>query len=187
MEFDYSQVYNLESYLFNQLSKKFETTQKLSTEDFFCIIIWKSNRAKSKIAKKIMNISKKDLNSSVKELIEDIVCSKSEKDKLNLMLDKWKFGLPMASAILSVLYPNKFSIYDYRVCDMLNKFHNIKNLKTNKMTDCYFEFLKEVTNKVPERSSFRDKDKFLWGKSFYLGLKEDIKNEFKKRKDLGEE
>ena len=85
----------------------------------------------------------------------------------------------MASAILSVLYPDKFSIYDYRVCDMLKNFHNIKNLKSDKMTDLYFEFLEEVWKNVPEKTSFRDKDRFLWGKSFYQGLKNDIEHEFK--------
>ena len=184
MRTDYSQFYLLENYLFNNLSKKFEDEKILSTEEFFCIVIWKSNRSKSKIAKKIMNISKKDLSSSVEELIRNIVRSKSEKDKLKVMLDKWRFGLPMASAILSVLYPNNFSIYDYRVCDMLNNFHNIKNLKPEKMVESYFEFLEKVWEKVPEKSSFREKDKFLWGRSFHEGLKEDIKNEF--RKDVEE-
>ncbi|MEK6827122.1 MAG: hypothetical protein AABX99_01400, partial [Nanoarchaeota archaeon] len=70
-EIDYSQFYSLENYLFNNITKKFEEKKTLSTEDFFCIIIWKSNRAKSKIAKKIMNVSKKDLNSSTRRSVWD--------------------------------------------------------------------------------------------------------------------
>ena len=36
----------------------------------------------------------------------------------------------MASAILTVLYPETFTIYDIRVCNILNNYHRIQN-RTN--------------------------------------------------------
>lgn len=33
----------------------------------------------------------------------------------------------MASAILTVLYPNDFTVYDIRVCDELKDFHGLKH------------------------------------------------------------
>jgi len=38
---DYMQFYDLESYLFNTVRKRFETQKYLSAFDFFCIIIWR--------------------------------------------------------------------------------------------------------------------------------------------------
>lgn len=35
------------------------------------------------------------------------------------------FRLPMASAIATVLYPNDFTVYDIRVCEMLGDFHGL--------------------------------------------------------------
>jgi hypothetical protein len=41
---------------------------------------------------------------------------------MRALLTKWGFRLPTASAILAVLYPDKFTVYDIRVCDVLGDF-----------------------------------------------------------------
>jgi hypothetical protein len=50
---DYKKYYYLEEYLFNEVNSSFRKRGFLNAEEFFCIIIWKANRAKSKIAKRI--------------------------------------------------------------------------------------------------------------------------------------
>ncbi len=51
------------------------------------------------------------------------------KEKLHfLMTGKNRFMLPMATAILSVLYPDDFTIYDYRVCEELKYTLNLGNI-----------------------------------------------------------
>jgi hypothetical protein len=39
--------------------------------------------------------------------------------------EDWDFYLPVASAILSVFWPDEFSIYNVRVCDQLGRFRGL--------------------------------------------------------------
>ena len=51
---DYVRYYDLESYLFEDVRQQFQSEGSLSAFDFFSIVIWKANRAKSKIAKRLL-------------------------------------------------------------------------------------------------------------------------------------
>jgi hypothetical protein len=51
---DYVAIYDQETYLFETVHSRFHEQGFLSAFDFFCIIIWKANRAKSKIAKRLL-------------------------------------------------------------------------------------------------------------------------------------
>lgn len=105
--------------------------------------------------------------------------------KLKLLIEYNDFYLPMASAILSVLYPNSFSIYDYRVCDELQKYlettkyHRIKNCKFERLWDGYEDSLEKVIL-ISGKKTYREADNFLWGKSFYDQLFNSIGNRFLK-------
>jgi hypothetical protein len=87
----------------------------------------------------------------------------------------------MSSAILSTLYPNDFTIYDVRVCNTLTKYKGLNTVKNfdNLWLD-YKNYIKSVKKYGPKNLSLRDKDRFLWGKSFYEQLIKDTKNNFKK-------
>ena len=54
---DYKKFYNLEEYLFQDVGSRFRKTNTLSVEDFFCIVIWKANRAKTNIKKKLSKMA----------------------------------------------------------------------------------------------------------------------------------
>jgi len=178
---NYSKYYDLESYLFNEVSSNFSKRGYLTAEEFFCIIIWKANRAKSKIAKKFENGA--SLDEAIKKLTSSIYQSATNKDKLAVLMNKYGFYLPMASAILSVLYQDEFSVYDIRVCDMLEqkhktrKYHNIKNWVFEKLWAGYEEYLQK-TLELSGKSSYREADKHLWGKSFYEQLEQDLSKNF---------
>ena len=120
----YIQFNDLESYLFSTVRKRFETQKYLSAFDFFCIIIWKANRAKSRIATKILSPDK-PANGSLGDRIQSLTKKLFEipisKDKMRYLIERWGFHLPMASAILTVLYPQEFTMYDIRVCNQLRK------------------------------------------------------------------
>jgi hypothetical protein len=49
-DIDYRIYYDLEQYLFRDVNSHFTDNQKLDAFDFFCIVIWKANRAKSRVA-----------------------------------------------------------------------------------------------------------------------------------------
>ncbi len=179
---DYAKYYDLETYLSNEVSSNFIKRGYLTTEEFFCIIIWKANRTKSKIAKKFENEA--SLDEAIKKLTSSIYKSATNRDKLAVLINDYGFYLPMASAILSVLCQDKFSIYDVRVCDMLEqkyntkKYHKIKNWAFEKLWIGYEEYLQKILE-LSEKSSYREADKYLWGKSFYEQLQKDLCRNFR--------
>lgn len=87
----------------------------------------------------------------------------------------------MASAILSVLYSEDFSVYDARVCGQLRAFKNLADRKRfENLWAGYQEFLEAVRKATPADLSLRDKDRWLWGKSFCDQLRSDIQSGFNK-------
>lgn len=88
----------------------------------------------------------------------------------------------MASAILTVLYPDEFTVYDVRVCDLLDKKFEDAQYKTQfeALWARYSEYLAAVRDAVPELPILRDKDRYLWGKSFAQQLEKDIAAWFQK-------
>jgi hypothetical protein len=175
------QFYTLESYLFNTVHRRFAEQGHLGAFDFFCIVIWKANRAKTKIAKRLLGDTTKTLDEVVVELTKAIANRKTPKDRMRLlMFGDIRFRLPMASAILTVLYPEEFTVYDYRVCDTLGDFWNLTNVTNiDRMWERYSAFKSAVISNSPEGLSLRDRDRYLWGKSFRDQLTKDVATAFR--------
>src|ERR1043166_3446895 len=95
-------------------------------------------------------------------------------EKLEILLGQKGFQLAMASAILTTLYPNDFTVYDFRVRSQLI------NPKTKKpgypdisyAKDRVRRYFDEYLRQVREFSalSLRDNDRALWAKSWYVSL-----------------
>ena len=180
----FEKYYNLETYLFKEVSINFQKRGYLKVDEFFSIVIWKANRAKSKIARKKEFKKYSSLEEGVKALTQSLFITQNRKEKACLLMNNWNFQIPIASAILSILYPDEFSVYDYRVCDMLkkelktDKYHKMKNLTFEKLWLIYEDYLKQV-KRISDKNTFREADKYLWGKSFYYQLQIDLENNFK--------
>ncbi len=162
---DYLKFYSLEEYLFGEVRNDFLKRGYLYPAEFFCIVIWKANRAKTAIKRKLLKFDR-NLSSAVKKMTREIHFASTNEDKLRFMLERWGFSLPMATAVLTVLYPNDFSVYDVRVREQLG----IKDFSGRKdqITKYFSEFLPKVRKSTGK--SLREKDKYLWGKSFYEDL-----------------
>jgi hypothetical protein len=106
---------------------------------------------------------------------------------MKVLVADWGFRLPMASAILTVLYPQAFTVYDVRVCDVLGNFRNTQ-YRTNFETlwSEYQDYVEAVRTSVEESYDLRDQDRWLWGKSFFEQLKEDLSVQFKKVREENE-
>ncbi len=169
---DYKKYYNLEKYLLTEVKDNFNRNGFLTAEDFFCIIIWKANRSKSKIRTKLQKLFRtKDNDEAVKKLTQAVFHAQAPKEKLKYLMMECGFRLPMASAILTVLYPEEFTVYDVRVCGILKGFQDLQNkTKFERIWNGYLEFKNAVINAATEESNLRDKDRLLWGKSFWEGL-----------------
>ncbi len=87
----------------------------------------------------------------------------------------------MASAILAVCWPEDFPVYDYRVRDQILDSPKVsQSWKFERIWEAYEKYKAKVFELVPEESSLRNKDRFLYGKSNALQLEEDIERLFKK-------
>jgi hypothetical protein len=177
---DYLQIYNLEFYLLDKVCPRFQADGYLTAFDFFCIVVWKANRAKSKIAKRLLAHSNTTtLEIPVRELTSGLFNKLTAKERLAYLMQEWGFLLPMASAILAVLYPDEFTIYDYRVCKILDDFQALGNTTDfEKLWDGYLRYLECVNQEAPEGYSLRNKDRYLWGKSFAEQLACDLASNF---------
>ncbi len=178
---NFLQYYDLEGYLFKVVSIRYAQNKTLTPFDFFCIVIWKANRAKSKVAERLLTHGngQANLESAVGSLLAAIFEAKDQRARLSVLIEGWGFRLPMASAILTVLYPEDFTVYDIRVCDVLRDFKDAQ-YRTNFATlwERYADYIIAVKGAVPECSSLRDKDRFLWGKSFATQLQADMQSSF---------
>lgn len=178
---DYVQFYHLESYLFGTVHQRFHSQGYLGAFDFFCIVIWKANRAKTQIARKLLGPTRdRTLDDVVIQLTRGIAAQDTPKNRLGfLMFGDVRFRLPMATAILTVLYPDEFTVYDYRVCEALDGFSNLSHITTiERLWDAYLEFKRAVEKCTPGGYSLRDKDRYLWGKSFCDQLESQVKDGF---------
>lgn len=91
--------------------------------------------------------------------------------------DFLKLLLPMASAILTVLYPYDFTIYDIRVYGELGDFEWVQNkTRYDDLWDGYSKYFTAVGYAAPAELSLRDRDRWLWGRSFYEQLRREIDN-----------
>jgi len=186
MTVDYLQYYHLERYLFESVSRRFGKTGLLTAFDFFCIVIWKANRAKSKVAARLLaHCPEHDsLEGAVQALVAAIREADSPQARLAILINDWGFQLPMASAILTVMYPEHFSVYDVRVCDVLGDFSDAAHREPFEAKwKRYDEYLKEVQTAAPGGLSLRDKDRYLWAKSFAQQLEVDIRTGFPRPSD----
>jgi len=84
----------------------------------------------------------------------------------------------MASAILAVCWPEEFTVYDYRVRDQIESFPKLNTGNFDKLWEHYEEYRASVSKLVPKKISLRDKDRYLYGKSNALQLKNDIRQSF---------
>ena len=176
---------NLEGYLLGEVRTNFVQRGYLSSVEFFCIVIWKANRAKSKIARKLLKEAGcGHLEEAVRTLTLDISKAGTREQRMSVMIEKWKFGLPMASAVLTILYPEEFTIYDVRVAQAIDEANKTAFVRLGQRTafkslwSGYSDYVECVNQLAPVTLCLRDKDRWLWGQSFLLQLQKDIQENF---------
>jgi hypothetical protein len=179
---DYLRYFDREHYLFEDVHKRFHKDHSLGAFDFFSIVIWKANRAKSRIARRLLKDrkTKPDLNARCRVLTRSLYAAPDHKERLRILIKDWGFALPMASAILAVCYPSDFALYDYRVRDQIEGFPKLSGSNFDKLWDGYQQYIANVSRLAPSGLSLRDKDRYLYGKSNAAQLRKEIQRSFKK-------
>lgn len=172
-EMDYARFHNLESYLFESVGPQFRESQRISPTDFYILLSWKANRSKNKGRDRLVRLGG-DFQSAVKSIASSLASAHDQKARLRCLMVDWGFRLPIASAILAVLYPDEFTVYDVRVSGELNDFKRLGGRSySDRLWSDYEKFRDAVSLAVPQKNSLREKDHYLWGRSFYRGIKKD--------------
>lgn len=179
---DYLRFQDFETYLFEDVHRRFRQEGSLGAFDFFAIVIWKANRAKSKVAQRLLDRDPKGrerLEPIVRDLTKALHDAPDAKNRLQVLRKNWGLQLPMATAILSVLWPDEFTVYDVRVCGQLGRFGDLAGkVRFDGLWSGYCEYVQAVQEKAPAHLSLRKKDRFLWGKSVAEQLARDVRQAF---------
>ena len=130
------------------------------------MLIWKAERAKNYHKKRLAKLAGSFAN-AVNQLASGIHQSADHKGRLKYLMDKWWFQLPTATAILSLLYPDDFTVFDWRVCDELGIDYEPWHSRgfSDGLWEYYLLFKKSLERETPANLSLRDKDRFLIGRS----------------------
>lgn len=158
--------YNPETYLFPELAPRFAETGQLDPAAVYLILDWKAPRARTRHLARLAKLAGGSFDAAVHGIAADLRAAAGPERRLNVLLTKWGFRLPTASAILAVLYPETFTVYDIRVCEALDDFRTLGDRKWSAGTWHEYErFIDAVRTHTPSRLSLRDRDRWLWGKN----------------------
>jgi len=156
-------LYNLEDYLFEVVSRRFRESQTLDPYDFFAIVTWKSNRTKTKIMSGLANSGW-----SVPSLMHEVNAATNPQAKVGALLRVWGIGLALASAILTVCYPEEYTVLDYRAWEVLCE-SGVEDLPRRYplTVEEYLQYCRACQRLAADKGvSLRDLDRALWAKSW---------------------
>jgi thermostable 8-oxoguanine DNA glycosylase len=111
---------------------------------------------------------------TVTEITRQMHLQTTDEQRVELLLSVDGIGIPVASAILAVCYPDDFTVIDYRAIASIKALRpeRHKSIVPNPtaFTKGYIRYVavcKEIAKE--ERLSLRDVDRALWGYDFYEG------------------
>jgi hypothetical protein len=164
---DYRKFYNLEEYLFGEVRPKFAESGKIEPLDFYLMLHWKSPRSRTTTRDRLTRIAG-SFSRAVEYISRSLTSARNPEQRLKLLMTSWKFQLPTATAILTILYPEDFTVYDVRVVGQLKDFDRLAALPfSDRMWNEYLRYKRAVEESTPNDLSLRDKDRWSWGKSLY--------------------
>jgi thermostable 8-oxoguanine DNA glycosylase len=157
------ELYDLETYLFETVSKEFKQKQTLTTFEFFAIITWKSNRSKTKVRDGLAAAGK-----SASDLMKSVSRAEKTEAKVETLRRIGGIGLPIASAILAVCYPDEFTVLDIRAWTTLREV-STETLPSRYPQDSgdYLQYCQVCRDLANEAGlSLRNLDRGLWAKNW---------------------
>jgi hypothetical protein len=164
---DMLRYYDDESYLIDDVGRWFRTSGEIDPADFWMILLWKANRAKGYHRDRLKRLSRGSFADAVRQISSQLREASTDKDRLRVLMMNWEFPVPTATAILTILYPDRFTVYDYRVREVLDLDYDLsQRTYSDQLWVDYKRFLETVKASAPAHLSLRDKDRWLTGKSY---------------------
>jgi hypothetical protein len=179
-EIDYREYYNDESYLLEKIGPRFRSSGMLDAADFLMILVWKANRAVSYHVKRLVKIGNCTFDKAVSKLAESLHSRPERRQKLELLITEWEFALPTATAILAILYPDEFTVYDVVVCGELEYCGQVQHkyrpqlYAPDAVWNEYETYHSAVVAATPAELSLRDKDRYLTGHAYHRWLQDEL-------------
>jgi len=159
--------FDLDSYLFERVTKRFAQRHTLNAFDFYAIITWKSNRSKTGVQK---GMRRKRLHPT--RLMSKLSALQDDREKMQLLDSVPGIDIAIASAILTVCYPDRFTVLDYRAWETLHAFGKVPQQRIPTGVNGYFNlYLPACLSLASEtKMSLRELDRTLWGWSMRNGI-----------------
>lgn len=107
----YLRLYDIEYTLFNIIGPAVKKRGYLTFHDFYKICMWKTRRAKNRYLKN---------QNCVEQITKLAFLEKDENKKMKILCQFDGVSVPVASAILTIVYPEEYGIIDIRCLEMLN-------------------------------------------------------------------
>ena len=137
----YLDLYNIEDYLFKIIGSRARKRGFLEFDEFYQICMWKSVRQKQNYLKN-------------KKIVEDIsrkaFAESDESVKLGQLLTLRGVGIPTASAILTIVFPERYAVIDIRCIQMLNKLGS--KIRENITPKRWLEYLNKMRELAQENN-----------------------------------
>lgn len=108
----YVRLYDTENYLFTVIGPAVRERGYFLFDEFYKICMWKSARQKQRY------IKNKD---SVEQISKEAFAERDEKRKMEILCRLDGVSIPTASALLTIIYPEKYAVIDIRCLEMLKK------------------------------------------------------------------
>ena len=163
---------------FPELARRFAATGRITSEEMYLILAWKAGRARTRQRDRLVSKAGGSFGAAVKSITAGLRATPDPEQRLKLLMNKWGFRLPTASAILAVLYPKEFTVYDVRVCNVLGDFNGLRwRPWSPTLWQEYRRFMQAVRKKAPRRlKSWPDCDRWLWGRDRQKAMLRELGN-----------
>lgn len=136
----YIEHYNLEEYLFKEVGKNARKRGHLTFREFYDICMWKSARQKNRYIKN---------KTIVEKVTKEAFSEKDELKKIKSLCTLDGVWIPTASAILTIVYPDKYAVIDIRCLEELikQKYQISKNIN-EKIWLQYLQIMRTESSKL---------------------------------------
>jgi hypothetical protein len=164
---NYIEFYDDENLLFEKVGPEFLRGVDPSVMHFETLLGWKSERPGDAHWMRLMKICDGTMEDAVAAICTDIRSAADDKARLEVLIRKWLFYLPTAATILTVLYPEVFTMYDKRTRNQTGTKDWSQHTFTPALWEHYCEFKDKIVALVPPGLSLRDADRYVMGKDTY--------------------
>jgi len=164
-------LYWLEKHLFGKVHEKFERDEPdepIDDFDFYCIVYWKSSRNKTGIRNGLDKLDKTP--GKLFDEVRKTEAAGKPKDTVKVLTKVEGIGIAIASAILAVCYPDKYTVVDSYVFKKVQDWGYLSDASLNDEGYLrYNDLCKRWSCEL--HISLRKLDRILWTNAWEEGLK----------------